>query len=570
MRLGSRLFLALAVSALIVPGAARADIPSATYEALGVDEGGDPAELFDALEWRYHDPAEGAGEGSQADYWDPIPFSKYTNPQSFYEPPDKGKGSDRPGCVECHEKDTAGHTMAWKQSVHANLSEIRNLAPGDPRYYKREKLIEVERNLVALGFLDEGQPLSEVSCMDCHVEILRVGQADHKRDLRLPDAAVCGICHLQEFAERESERDTLDWPQGQWPAGRPSHALDYHGMVELGMWAALAEREIAEGCVECHSNQNTCDGCHTRHTFSAAEARRPEACATCHNGIAHNEFENYMLSKHGTIYQTSGQDWDWEMPLADAYAKGGQTAPTCATCHFEFKGKFGHNVVRKVRWAFTPTPEIADNLADGWFEQRKEAWIATCTRCHSESFARAYQEMADESIKAGLGVQQEAKRVIEALHGDGMLVGQATNRPPPPLPLEDGAGEFFQMFIAAGNNPSAVEVEHARGCRNDLNQLYKGVMHANPGGWAYSQGWSALIACYARVMDADTRLREMATIRTRLAAVEQETGLALLDLDGRGVRASVGGLGGALMLVGVAGLLLRRRKAAGPGDATDD
>ncbi len=178
--------------------------------------------------------------------------------------------------------------------------------------------------------------------------------------------------------------------------------------------------------------------------------------------------------------------------------------------------------------------------------------------------------MADESIKAGLGVQQKAKRVIEALHADGMLVGQAANRPAPPRPLDDGAGEFFQMFIAAGNNPSAVEVEHARGSRNDLNQLFKGVMHANPGGWAYSEGWSALIACYARVMDADTRLREMATIRTRLTALEQKTGLALLDLDSDGVRASVGGLGGALMLVGVAGLLLRRRKAARSGDAAED
>ena len=28
------------------------------------------------------------------------------------------------------------------------------------------------------------------------------------KDLRMPTADVCGTCHLQEFAERESERDT--------------------------------------------------------------------------------------------------------------------------------------------------------------------------------------------------------------------------------------------------------------------------------------------------------------------------------------------------------------------------
>jgi hydroxylamine dehydrogenase len=555
--------LALIV-ALGLSGAALADIPPELYDSLGVapvDQGGDPAELYDALEWRYHDPAEGAGEGSLADFWDPIPFSKYTNPQSFYEPPEKGKGSDRQGCVECHEKDTAGHTMAWKASVHANLNAVRNLSPEDPRFYKREKLVEVERNLVALGYLDEGDTLSEVSCMDCHVELMREGQADHKRDLRMPDAAVCGACHLQEFAERESERDTLNWPQEQWPAGRPSHALDYHGMVELAMWAGMAEREVAEGCLECHSNQNKCDSCHTRHTFSAAAARKPEACATCHNGIAHNEFENYMMSKHGTIYQTSGDDWDWEVRLQDAYELGGQTAPTCASCHFEYKGQFGHNMVRKVRWGFTPMPEIADNLGDSWFEQRKEAWIANCSRCHSESFARAYQEMADNAIKAGLEVQQDAKRALEALHAEGLLVGQDSNRPAPPEPVEDGAGEPFQMFIASGNNPSAIEFEHASGCRNSLNQLYKGVMHTNPGGWAYSEGWSPLVGCYARIMDAGTRMREMDSIRSRLAAVEESTGLAMFDLDSDLERASVGSLGGALMLVGVTGLLLRRRKS---------
>ena len=77
--------------ALLSDNQAKADIPDETFEVLGVDRDGDPAELYDALEWRYHDPEEGAGEGSHSDFWDPILFSKYTNPTSFYEPPDKGK-----------------------------------------------------------------------------------------------------------------------------------------------------------------------------------------------------------------------------------------------------------------------------------------------------------------------------------------------------------------------------------------------------------------------------------------------------------------------------------------------
>ena len=85
-------------------------------------------------------------------------------------------------------------------------------------------------------------------------------------------------------------------------------------------------------------------------------------------------------------------------------------------------------------------------------------------------------------------------------------------------------------------------------------------MHASPGGWAYSQGWTGLVECYARVMDANTQLREISEIKTKLAEVVKKTELSFLDIDTKWERASIGGLGGALMLVGMVGLLSRRRK----------
>ena len=119
-----------------------------------------------------------------------------------------------------------------------------------------------------MGKLGKKEKLKEVSCMDCHVDIRQTAKADHTKDIRMPTADVCGTCHLQEFAERESERDTITWPQDQWPAGRPSHALDYKANVETAIWAGMEQREIAEGCTSCHINQNKCDTCHTRHQFS--------------------------------------------------------------------------------------------------------------------------------------------------------------------------------------------------------------------------------------------------------------------------------------------------------------
>jgi hypothetical protein len=133
----------------------------------------------------------------------------------------------RKECVECHTDESPVWVQAWKRSSHANLDKIRNLKPGDPTFYKKGKLEEVEKNLRSMGKLAEGENLKEVGCIDCHVEIGAKKKADHAKDLKMPTADVCGTCHLQEFAERESERDTMIWPAGQWPDGRPSHALDY-------------------------------------------------------------------------------------------------------------------------------------------------------------------------------------------------------------------------------------------------------------------------------------------------------------------------------------------------------
>ncbi|MBW7852471.1 MAG: hydroxylamine reductase [Rhodospirillales bacterium] len=544
---------------------ARADIPKELYEGLGIKADASPKQLYDKLVERNNAPyKETGGKGAHGKYWEPIPISKYFDPV-FYKPPTTVKEvADGKACYECHAKETPGAVAAYKKSAHADLDAIRKLPDGDPRAYKKAKLEEVEKNLRSIGKLGANEKLQRVGCIDCHVDV-GAQKGDHRKDLRMPDVTVCGTCHLQEFAERESERDTQTWPHNQWPKGQPSHALGYWANVDLATWAAMEEREIAEGCTMCHI-QNKCDTCHTRHQFSAVEARKPEACAICHNGVDHNEYENFLLSKHGAVYQSLGDTWNWDVPLKDAIAKGGQTAPTCAFCHMEYKGKFGHNVVRKVRWAFNPTPAIADNLDHPWFEARKEAWVETCTNCHSESFGRAYLEMVDKGTKSGLAKEQEARKVVEKLYADGLLTGQKTNRPAPPAPEVDAPGGFFQLFWAKGNNPSAIEREFVEMWEHDLIKLYKGLAHANPGGFTYSEGWAPMMGRYARIMDEDTKLREMHDLKQRLAKLEEGRKTGFLELDSRVKQASVGSLGGGLLFAGSLALWWQRRRGRHEGD----
>lgn len=536
---------------------AAAETPDETYKALGLSKSASPKELYEALTKRYHDEAQGAGKGSLAKYWEPIPISKYLNPHSFYKPPQTiDVDAKREQCVECHQQVTPGWTHSWQKSVHGNLDDIRKLSESDSRGYKKALLKEVEDNLHSMGALKSGEALKEVGCIDCHIGVGK-DHGQHKTELKMPDAAACGQCHVQQFAERESERDTFTWPQGQWDPGHPSHALSYKANVENAIWAAMEQREVAEGCTFCHTPQTTCNSCHTRHEFSAVEARKPQACAQCHNGVDHNEFENFMLSKHGTVYQTRGDTWNWNARLADAIDKGNMNAPTCQFCHMEYQGKFTHNMVRKSRWAFEPTPKIADNLHHPWFVQRKEAWVSTCSNCHSDSFARAYLDDMDKGVLSGIKITEESRSVLVKLYEDKLLPGQTSNRPAPPVTEKDAPGAFFQLFWQKGNNPSAVEYEFAEMWEHHKIKHYKALAHANPGGYTYSDGWSQLVKSAAKINDEDTKLREAAAIRAELKRIGGEKHGELYELDSPNRRAWAAGLGGIALLVG-AGLLFTR------------
>ncbi|MEZ5447362.1 MAG: multiheme c-type cytochrome [Gammaproteobacteria bacterium] len=367
-------------------GRAQADIPKETFEALKLDPAAGPKELHEALTKRYRDPEQGAGKGKYSELWEPIPMSKYFDPMTFYEPPATVKEvAGREECVECHSDETPGWVHAWKESAHSNLDKIRELKPEDPTYYKKEKLEEVEKNLRAMGRLAADQPLKEVGCIDCHVDIGTDKKADHRADLRLPTADICGTCHLQEFAERESERDTAIWPQDQWPKGRPSHALDYRANVETGIWAGIPQREVAEGCTACHNSQNKCDTCHTRHTFSVVEARKPEACATCHSGIDHNNFENYSYSKHGVVYKTLGDKWDWNVPLEGRLHQG---RPDGADLRPATWSSTASSPQRGAQGALGELPGGSGHRRE--HQQQvvrgpQGAWVKTCTNCHARA-----------------------------------------------------------------------------------------------------------------------------------------------------------------------------------------
>jgi len=554
----------LALSGLLLAGTAQADFPSVpkeTYEALKLDRSASPKELHEALVKRYLDPAQGFGKGKYGEYWKPIPMSQYFDPGSFYKSPKSVKEiATREQCVKCHTDESPGWVQDWKRSTHANLDKIRKLTPKDGTYYKKAKLEAIEANLRSLGRLGAKENLKEVGCIDCHYDINTTKKADHTKDLRLATADTCGTCHLQEFAERESERDTITWPKDQWPKGRPSHALDYKANVEVEVYAGMSQREIADGCTGCHINQNKCDTCHARHEFSASEARKSEACGTCHNGADHNNWEAYNLSRHGLRYQKEKDRFDWNLEMKEAIKKGGQSVPTCQTCHMEYQGKITHNVVRKVRWANYPfVPGIRENIKTDWGEKRLDAWVKTCTTCHSETYARAWLEFMDQGTYSGLDKYDEAHDIVHKQYEAGLLTGQKTNRPEPPKPVPEGFEQFFQIYWSKGNNPAAIELRLFEMAEDHLVQLHVSLAHQY-WGYTYTVGWAAMNRAYVEINDEDTKLKEKLALQDRVAKLEKKS--AMLDLDETGGKITLGSLGGGLLLTGTLALAgwSRRKK----------
>jgi hydroxylamine dehydrogenase len=538
-------------------------VPNETYQALNLDRSASPKELHEALTKRYLDPGRGAGKGQYGQYWEPLPFSKYLDPLSFYKPPTSVKDvATREQCVKCHKDESPGWVELWKKSAHANLDKIRKLTPKDDTFYKKAKLEEIEANLRSIGKLGEKENLKEVGCIDCHVAINTKKAADHRADLRMPTSDVCGNCHLMEYAERESERDTILWPKNQWPRGRPSHALDYRANVETDIYAGMSQREIADGCTMCHTNQNKCDNCHTRHEFSVANSRKPEACGYCHSGADHNNWEAYNGSQHGLGYQGSKDQTNWNIQLKDALAKGNQKFPTCQSCHMEYQGKFTHNTVRKVRWAnYTFVPGIREPVFGEWGQKRLDAWVKTCTTCHSETFARAYLEFMDNGTTAGLDKYDEAHNVVRKQYEARVLTGQKNNRPPPPLPAKSLFDQFWQIYWSKGNSPTTIELKLFEMAEDHLVQLHVSLAHQYPG-YTYTVGWAAINRAYVEIMDEDTKLKERMVLMERVTKLEQSKTSSLLDFDSRDGKLTLGSLGGGMLLTG--GLALagwsRRKK----------
>lgn len=147
-----------------------------------------------------------------------------------------------------------------------------------------------------------------------------------------------------------------------------------------------------------------CVECHARHTFSKEEALSPEACAKCHMGPDHPQYEAYDTSKHGWAYRLYG-----------AYPAG--RAPTCATCHMSEKAGDGHTIHvtnRGIAWNYKKgTPE---------FSQARDTMLSRCGLCHSKTRIAAVLEQVDvAAVEVPGRFRAQAGAVLKDLYDEGLV-----------------------------------------------------------------------------------------------------------------------------------------------------
>jgi hydroxylamine dehydrogenase len=381
-------------------------------------------------------------------------------------------------------------------------------------------------------------PDRHFSCATCH-------GTDHDRIMasrgRVPEAT-CATCHARIYTEH-----VLDDGHSYGP-GPGDLGTNWERNISVPHYDQMPRAVMEMGCDPCHAQagatmaqywdeeeqryidtsslqyRNGCMACHTRHQFSVEEARKPEACHTCHMGPDHPNFEAYISSKHGSIYRALGDDWDFSVPMAEAEWE----APTCAYCHMVYVDEEGnrtssHNMTRKIIWGMGVQPaggQLEDITQTAENREKRNEMVRVCMTCHSEDKARGYLESADAHKLSGDALVVEARDILSELYDEGLIEaghGQlaAGLLEGPRYSAVELPTEFAQHWPAGLYfNVSAIEREYFDMFFFSNLKSYKGAFHMSPD-YAWWYGYADVLGHLARIRDEADAIREASVTADR-------------------------------------------------------
>jgi hydroxylamine dehydrogenase len=369
-------------------------------------------------------------------------------------------------CVDCHKKSNPSIVSDWQISKHGQA-----------------------------GF----------DCSICHGD--QHTSATDAAKVKIPTPDTCATCHEARVKQYKAGKHAFAWaamkamPTMHWqPSILTDEMKGCGGCHKIGVKTEAEIKELRK--TNPGFGIASCDSCHTRHTFSAEEARQPQACQTCHMGFDHPQWEMYSSSKHGVRYDLKQKK---VLPANTA-------APTCQTCHMqegnhEVRTAWGFLAVRlplpeDIIWkqdritilqalgildpAGNPTKrldvvkavQLARLTQEDWQKER-DKMTATCTQCHSANFAKSELQKGDRIIKDADRVMAEAIRVVAALYKDGIIAK------PKSYSYE------FPDLLTFNDAPTPIEQRLFTMFLEHRNRTFQGTFHNSPD-YAWWYGYSAL------------------------------------------------------------------------------
>ena len=381
-------------------------------------------------------------------------------------------------CVTCHRKISPGQVADWQISLHSK---------------------------------------NDVTCSTCHGE--KHTSASDANLAQLPDEKKCAECHEKQFNQFSKGKHNFGWTSlNAIPATHfaPDELIEggrgCGGCHNMGIKTEAQKKEQLEKGYRYQNN--SCDECHTRHSFSKKEALSPRACQQCHMGYDHPQWEMWSSSKHGERY----------FAKIEGYLPENAPAPTCQQCHMPDGNHENHTA-----WGFLgvrlPLPEDKQAAADrvtilkalgvlnpetgettAVFDAAKavdmvrldqESWqkerdkmIRTCTQCHSEQYAREQLAMGDSILQKADRLMADGIETVAALYKDGIIQKPAGYPYDYPFLLS-----FMHTNGANWNenldNLSYIDQVLCQMYMKHRMRTYQAFFHVNPD-YAYWYGWNEM------------------------------------------------------------------------------
>jgi nitrate/TMAO reductase-like tetraheme cytochrome c subunit len=324
---------------------------------------------------------------------------------------ERSLSADAKACIQCHTRQNSGLVADWAKSRHAHAN---------------------------------------ITCIDCHA----TGPADEdfsSKHLGFSGTRVspivspkdCSRCHPQETEEyaKSKHANTLEiiWKIDPWlnhgmnnDIERATGCYHCHGSVVKvvsGEFDTKTWPNVGVGRLNPDQSKGSCSSCHTRHVFSLAEARKPEACGQCHLGPDHPQIEIYAESKHGAIYHAEAHEWNWTA-AAGMWSPGvDYRAPTCSVCHMSGVKDVPttHDVTERLAWETQAPLTVRPEEFKPWpaktaHKDERKKMRKICLACHSPQWTDGHFDKFDAAVKNYNEVYYKpAKKLIDDLYEKKLL-----------------------------------------------------------------------------------------------------------------------------------------------------